>query len=356
MSDVSPPRVLNREAGWYRGDFHVHTSASADEALYPLSLVTELARVEGLDFIAVTDHNTIEGLSQPGVCPDLLVVPGIEITVAEGDFNVFGVEGWHAWMKDLSAGRLQGAPPGTYGTTTELMRRVAAEGLLNSINHPCLPPWEWQDDTTDLRYVHCVEVWNDPYWPDNVRANPKAVALWTAWLDGGHRITAIGGSDYHHPPRPEEGKPGERLGLPSTYVYAKELSATAILEGLRRRRAYVSIGPRVSFQAHAGGSVYGMGSALGIQSGEIELRADIVVDHAKTVRGQIVSSSAVHAVTQIRDDRTSLQCQATVTPDPPHWYRLEVRSPEEHLLAITNPIFVGPRREPRLHRYGDFTP
>jgi hypothetical protein len=97
-------------------------------------------------------------------------------------------------------------------------------------DYPRLHPWDWRFYETDLRYVHCVELWNDLYWPGHVFTNPKTVELWTNWLNAGYRVTAIGGSDYHYPPKPDEGKPGERLGQPTTFVYAEELSAPAILE------------------------------------------------------------------------------------------------------------------------------
>lgn len=50
--------MLNPEADWYRGDFHVHTNAS--DGAYPPSLVAGIAKAEGLDFVAITDHNTID--------------------------------------------------------------------------------------------------------------------------------------------------------------------------------------------------------------------------------------------------------------------------------------------------------
>lgn len=154
------------------------------------------------------------------------------------------------------------------------MRRTAGQGLLNSINHPLLHPWKWLDAQTDLRQVQCVEVWNDPSWADNATANPAAVALWTDWLNAGHRITAIGGSDFHRlRPAPGQTKPPERLGLPRTWVYAEALSGAAILAALRQSRAYVSMGPQVSFRAQAGGKTVDIGAEIGKLDGEIEFAA-----------------------------------------------------------------------------------
>ncbi len=85
-----------------------------------------------------------------------------------------------------------------------------------------------------VHVIICLEIWNGPSWPDYRQANPEAVDLGTDWLNAGYRITAIDGSDYHHPvPAPEPPKPPDRLGLPSTYVYAEHLSGGAILAGLR---------------------------------------------------------------------------------------------------------------------------
>lgn len=343
--------MLNPEAGWYRGDLHAHTTASDGD--YPPSLVVGIARAEGLDFVAITDHNTIGALSELGETSDVLVIPGMEITLDDGDFNVFGIQAWRDWMGDICVGRPRVSLTGRYPTATKLMHRIAGEGLLNSINHPCLRPWEWQDRGTDLRYVHCMEIWNDPYWPDNVDANPQAVGLWTAWLNAGQRVTAIGGSDYHYPPRPEEGKWGERLGLPSTYVYAEELSVNAIITGLRGRQAYVSLGPRVAFQARHAGRLYEIGDDLGQVSGTIEFTA-AVSNSPVNARAQILHNGQVVAETLIQGGQGSLELGILADLARFGWYRLDVWDEKGARLAITNPIFVGSPRVPLLHRYGDF--
>jgi hypothetical protein len=357
MSTLSLSKVLNPEAGWYRGDFHVHTNAS--DGVYPPALVAGIAQVEGLDFVAITDHNTIEALAELSQSSGLLVVPGIEVTLDGGDFNVFGITGWCDWMESICVGQAPVPLTGRYRTVTELMRRIAADGLLSSINHPLLEPWQWRYAAADLGYIHCLEIWNDPYWPGNAHANPQAVALWTAWLNAGFRITAIGGSDYHCPPRPEEGEPGMRLGLPSTYVAAEELSAVAILEGLRRHRAYVSIGPRVTFQARHDDTIYEIGDDLGQLRGEIEFMATLSDSPAAYAR--IVRNGEVLTETLTRGGGGSLEYAAFADDDDSDslastgdWYRLDVLDQNGHMLAITNPIFVGPLSAPRLHKYGDF--
>lgn len=352
---LSLSKVLNPQAGWYRGDFHAHTNFS--DGYYSPAQLVEVARAEGLDFITITDHNTIDAFSKFGEEPTIIIIPGLEATLKNGHFNVFGMEGWLDWMEHICTGQNTPELTGIYGTTTALMKRTSSQGLLNSINHPLLPwdpPLEWRDMETDLRYVDCLEIWNDPSWPDNVHANPQAMALWTDWLNAGYRITAIGGSDYHEPvPKPGEDKPPERLGLPSTYVYAEELSGAAILEGLRRRRAYVSMGARVTFQAQADGRAYEIGADLGELSGAIEFTAT-VLDSPSSARAQIVKNGHVISEVPVESGQASLRCSDKAIPTHSDWYRLNVADQDEQMLAITNPIFVGPRRRPDSHTYGDF--
>ena len=195
-SPLSLTQVYNPNAGWYRGDFHAHTHFS-DGVLSPPELAG-LAKAEGLEFFVITDHNAVKAYPNFGEHPGLLIIPGIEVTFKEGHFNVFGVDRDFDWLQPICAGpRALPALPGAYPTMNDLLAQIAAHGLLNSINHPLLAPWAWCFKDTDLRNVHCLETWNDPSYPDNVRANPRAIALWTSWLNAGHRITAIGGSDFH---------------------------------------------------------------------------------------------------------------------------------------------------------------
>jgi hypothetical protein len=53
-----PERVAGRGRGWYRGDCHVHSARSNGGELTPARLAS--ARMSGLDFIAITEHNTAD--------------------------------------------------------------------------------------------------------------------------------------------------------------------------------------------------------------------------------------------------------------------------------------------------------
>lgn len=352
MISYSFSKILNPYPDWYRGDFHVHTHASLD-GFYAPSTIAEMAKAEGLDFIAITDHNTIEGFKELRGDLDLLVIPGLEITLDRGHFNVFGMDAWRDWMDGICGDKIMVSLPTKYQSVNELTSQIDNQGTLNSINHPLLDPWDWRYEDTDLRRIRCVELWNDLYWPPNASANPKAVNMWSQWLNAGHRITAIGGSDYHYPPRQEENIFGERLGYPTTFVYADDLSAAGILAGLRQRRAYVSRGPQLNFEAKINGQVFGIGSDVGEQGGNITFEATIL-SNLETTQAQLVKNGQVFAEVQADGKKAKISFSDSLSANNSVWYRLDISAPDGQLLAITNPIYTGPRYEPTLFKYSDF--
>jgi hypothetical protein len=350
---LSLTKVFNPRPGWYRGDFHAHTNFS-DGALTPPQLVA-IAKAEGLDFFAITDHNAIGAYPNFGDPDGLLIIPGIEVTYKKGHYNVFGIAEEADWLQQVCAGYVAApADSDLYPTINLLMQATAQSARLNSINHPLLAPWAWEFPDTDLGQVHCLEIWNDPSWPDNRRDNPRALGLWTEWLNAGYRITAIGGSDYHRPvPPPHPPKLPDRLGLPSTYVYARELSGRAILEALRERRAYVSMGPRAAFQVRINSTTYDIGADLGELTGELEFTAT-VADCLPPARAYLIKNGQPLVETIVENGGASLRCTDRAEATEPAWYRLDVLDSDGLMLAVTNPIFAGPQLTPEQRRFGDF--
>jgi hypothetical protein len=62
---------------------HVHTRHSYDAHTRPEELVVHAAK-RGLDGVAITDHNTVDGLSEFRRAGDLLIVPGVEVATSQG--------------------------------------------------------------------------------------------------------------------------------------------------------------------------------------------------------------------------------------------------------------------------------
>jgi predicted metal-dependent phosphoesterase TrpH len=80
-----------------RADLHIHIKPYSDDStVTPKSLVEKLVAHNFIKVAAVTDHNTVEGLSEArklaAAYHDILIIPGVEISTDEGDLLVLGAE------------------------------------------------------------------------------------------------------------------------------------------------------------------------------------------------------------------------------------------------------------------------
>ena len=87
-------------------DLHMHSTAS--DGAYAPTAVVEAARAAGLAAIALTDHDTLAGVSearQAGERLGVRIVPGVELSAVEGDREVH-VLGLHLSRLDELEGQL----------------------------------------------------------------------------------------------------------------------------------------------------------------------------------------------------------------------------------------------------------
>jgi hypothetical protein len=229
---------LSAERRWYKGDFHVHSSESGDGTA-SLEEVAAFAQHRGLDFIVVTDHNTVShhGLmaALQKTLPNLLLIRGSEVTTYAGHGNALGT---HAYVDHRVT--LDGRSIG------DVFEDVETQGGLFVVNHPAVELGShcvgcaWQHADTPWNRVGAWESVSGRYEIATGLFSRKAMALWDAQLAAGARPTGIGGSDDHH------GGAGQDplqsiVGTPTTAVFAEQLSEAAILEGVRKGRAVVQL-------------------------------------------------------------------------------------------------------------------
>lgn len=353
MTTLSLAAVRNPKPGWYRGDFHAHTTVSRD-GHHPPAELAGVARRAGLDFFSVTDHNSVSGFAELADVAGVLVVPGIEVTTRLGHMNIFGMTEERDWMAGILGNQEWETLPAPHTGINQLVARTAAQGLVSSINHPLLAPWAWLFNEVEWQYITALEIWNDPSFPINATVNPQAVALWTALLNDGRRITALGGSDYHRPsPRAYEGdNPPEQLNRPTTFVHVEALSVAAVLQAVKRHRVTVSMGAQVDLTARADGQTTGIGGEVAGAEADIALEATIVSGPAPAEarlihNGQTIARWPVSAAPQ------TFSHTLAASANNAGWVRLDVVAPDGGMLAITNPIFIGPAKTPALQTYGD---
>lgn len=250
---TAPPALESTER-WYVGDFHSHTIES--DGTPTIAELIAFAESRGLEFVLMSEHNTTSQLSwyaaAQGRTP-VLLLPGMEFTTYAGHANSIGTTEW----LDHRIG-VRGA------TIEDAIAHAHAQGGLFSINHPLLNVGDlcigcgWQHDV-DPQTIDAVEVMGGIF---------SGVSFWEDLLERGSHAAAIGGSDDHRGGQ-GEGPLYSPLGTPTTLVYARELSLSGILEGIRNGRTMVQVqgpdGPRVETELDGerrGDTVFADGTAL----------------------------------------------------------------------------------------------
>jgi hypothetical protein len=232
-----PVAALSTEARWYAGDFHVHSRESGD-AHPTLDEIATFAEMQHLDFVMISDHNTVSQLElYSGVQarhPHLLFVPGIEVTTYQGHAMSMGGTEW----VDHRLG-FQGR------TIAEVAAEVHAQSAIFSINHPALSIGDlcigcgWMA-MLDGGSVDAMEVQTGAYHVTGVLFYRQVTTMWDDFLLAGHHVVAVGGSDDHSAGT-GTGSFDSSIGSPTTMVWARELSTDAILEGVRRGRTVLKL-------------------------------------------------------------------------------------------------------------------
>ncbi len=343
------PPALRSEAGWYRGDLHMHSghsdgscsSKSGEQRVpCPLFLTLDAAADRGLDFIAFTEHNTNSHVRELTALQPyfdrMLLIPGMELTTFQGHANALN-------LREPIDFRVGSAEVPDWNT---LLARAAAQGALVSINHPRVPTGEacmgcgWSPHpAVSMSMVQAIEVVNGY----DVETPIAGLPFWHEQLQQGHRLTAIGGSDTHNVTSKDTLPPPGKIGAPTTVVYARELSIDAIVEGIRAGQVFVdTTGSRdrmLEFTAsHAERKVL-MGGQLQLarkQSATLQVRVmHVAGGHIEVIRdGAVIRRSPIDSAEQ------SLSFEEN-GDGRRHWIRIDVRDDSGKLVLVGNPIYVS---------------
>lgn len=356
-------------AEWLAGDLHVHTCFSHDawcpqgddntgpDEFYTLSLgVRERfaqAGLQGLDYLAISDHNDVRSSSDPGFgAGGVIGVPAYEKSLRG-----------HAQM--LGAQRIYDPGGQTAAEVDAVAAQLRADGGAFQVNHPgeqAPGTFTFCGDTAvlDWKYGYDVE-------PDTIEllnpTSPVQVAerWWECWLTRGARVGATGGSDSHY----AWTAPVQGPGQPTTWVLASERSGAGVLAALRAGRTAVSRRTPLlggapllieadadgdgSFEAAVGdavprGAAMRVRSAGPLQAGFVRVRANgsELVEDALLVPGGDVRFRAPAEAGWVRASLHLLPGTAALGCDPLLHQAVSL-CPYDHLLeGFTSPLYVEP--------------
>ena len=211
-------------------ELHAHSALSYD-GRDPVEMLLEQAQAVGLDALAVTDHDEIDAslrAAQLAEDYDLIGIPGMEVTSADGHVLAIGVE--------------DTVPSGM--TFAKTLNAIRSRDGLAIVPHPFqssrsgVAPNITQEA---LASADAIEVYNSRLLTG--RANRKA-----EWFARTHDLPMTAGSDAHI---------AEMVGQAVTRVGAEQRSLDGILDAIRAGRTSVE-GKRtpwhISFRQAAGGA------------------------------------------------------------------------------------------------------
>ena len=309
----------------------------------PLYKTVESAARRGLDFIAISDHNTISHFDamrevQP-YFDRLLLLPAREITTFQGHANVYGTTQFidfrltSPYVPDIN----------------QLLKRVQELHGIVSINHPGSPSGEicmgcgWTAPNTDYHRVTAIEVVNGDF-----REGPgSGISFWQEQLNKGFRLTGIGGSDNHGADIPVDAK--SAVGRPTTVIHAQELSEHAILDAIRAGHVFIDVEGTKDRTLEFEAEVKAKTGATGVKMGD-----SITAPAGETVHFTVKMIALQGAYPEVIQDgqSTALLEKSPSSADETkgfdyrsdgqrHWFRVNIRSSEGSLLVIGNPIYLN---------------
>ena len=341
-------KPLREGAAWYRGDLHMHNahsdgsckSQSGEKVPCPLYKTVEDAANRKLDFIAITDHNTMSQYNdmrelQP-YFDKLLLMPGREVTTFQGHANVFGTTAFIDFR--LTSPHVP--------TVNKLLEQVQDLHSLISLNHPGSPSGAacmgcgWTAPDTDFSRVNAIEAING----GSLDGPRSGIPFWQDKLNKGFRLTAIGGSDNHD----ADYGPSIRsaVGHPTTVVYAPNLTEEAILNGIRAGHVFIDIegtpDRTLEFSANADGTTASMGDSLASPKDQ-HVRFTITMRGLENAHPEIIRDGDLAALANTSPLPTTEETRSFdyVSDGKRHWLRVNIRSADGSLLVLGNPIYLN---------------
>lgn len=218
------PNPFTRPGNWYKGCLHIHSTAS-DGLLTPEEIYAWY-RDRGYHFVALADHGVLsEAL---GLQNDFITLSGIEVEGIDPQSGAYHAVGLGLSLPHLDASRDR--------TLQDAIESLRAAGGIVCLAHPY---WTGQmsKDLLELEGCFALEIYNGGCEVDDAKG--FSIVHWDDLLAAGRKLWGLAVDDAHwwH---------GDRdAGLGWVWVKARELTQTAILQGLEQGYFYASSGPQI---------------------------------------------------------------------------------------------------------------
>jgi predicted metal-dependent phosphoesterase TrpH len=191
-------------------DFHVHTCYSSDGITTPREVIA-YAKLRGLDGVAITDHDTVDGARRLDGKTDIIIVPGIEVTTLEGHVLALNV------MNPLPSGLTFSETIQTIHDAGGVAAAAHPYALLKVLKPAHIPP--------SIDAIEVINATAAPFFLSTHLSKNLALRL---------NLAQIAGSDAHY---------GPEIGFAHTLVDA-DSEIDEIIHSIKRR-AVVPVGQAI---------------------------------------------------------------------------------------------------------------
>lgn len=343
-------KIYNKKAAWFKGDFHTHTRLSDGKETVENAM--KKAADMKMDFYVPTEHNVVHtGWKKT----ELLIVPGVEVTLPMGHYNLFGIT---ERPKQLDAIMQTDNKEEMAKQMLSIIEDANRKNWITSINHPFLHIWKWHLDEVELSKIQCLEIINDPTYQYAAEANDKAISFLDALWQDGHKIYGVGGSDAHNliDERYEGATEPSVAGDPGTYVYCDILSAEKMLESVRAGHIVVTRYCQITPHIYSDAREYLPGDEIKESHITYELEICGLTEYPKVYfvsnTNPVEIVKAPIQVVKRENGSFYVKQRIKAKSEDFKWMRMEIRDAEGKFLGYVNPVYYG-KKEPAYKTFGE---
>ena len=176
---------------WYKGNIHTHTNESDGDS-DPKTVVNFFVEAN-YDFLVLSDHNHVTVLDYGNNHPDILMIPGEEVTVRE-PFNIhMGAIGINSYVEPVYGND-------SVDTIKANTNAIHAAGGIAVLNHP---NYRWavnHEMINKVKELKFFEVFNGDKATNNLGGEDvkSMEEMWDFLLSNGKLIYGVATDDSHH--------------------------------------------------------------------------------------------------------------------------------------------------------------
>ena len=176
---------------WYKGNIHTHTNESDGDS-DPKTVVNFFVEAN-YDFLVLSDHNHVTVLDYGNNHPDILMIPGEEVTVRE-PFNIhMGAIGINSYVEPVYGND-------SFDTIKANTNAIHAAGGIAVLNHP---NYRWavnHEMINKVKELKFFEVFNGDKATNNLGGEDvkSMEEMWDFLLSNGKLIYGVATDDSHH--------------------------------------------------------------------------------------------------------------------------------------------------------------